>query len=73
MDGRPFAIRGKDTYTLKAGEKTKIKVDHIWSNDNIKTNTQLLLIDNYNYDYPILNVYELISTNSDGTIITKEL
>ena len=73
MDGRPFAIRGSETYTLKAGEKTKVKVDHIWSNDTIKTNTQLLLIDNYNYDYPILNVYELISTNSDGTIITKEL
>lgn len=73
MDGRPFAIRGKETYTLKAGEKTKVKVDHIWSNDKIKTNTQLLLIDNYNYDYPILNVYELISTNSDGTIITKDL
>lgn len=73
MDGRPFAIRSKDTISLKAGEKTKVKVDHIWSNDKIKTNTQLLLIDNYNYDYPILNVYELISTNSDGTIITKEL
>lgn len=73
IDGKPFAIRGKETYTLKAGEKTKVKVDHIWSNDKITANTQLLIIDNYNYDYPILNVYELISTNSDGTIITKDL
>lgn len=73
LDGRPFAIRGEKTISLKAGEKTKIKVDHIWSNDKIKTSTQLLFIEEYNYDYPILNVYQLISTNSDRTIVTKEL
>lgn len=73
-NGRPFAIRNKDKITLKSGEKKKIKISSMWCNDNCdKQTTQILFMDNYDKDYAILNVYELISTNSDYTINTKEL
>ena len=69
-----FAIRGKETISLKAGEKTKIKVSSMWCKDDCdKSTTQMLFIDDYNKDYATLNVYQLISTNSDQTINTSEL
>lgn len=73
-NGRPFAIRNKDKITLKSGEKKKIKVSSIWCDDDCdKQTTQVIFMDNYDKDYAILNVYQLISTNSDYTISTKEL
>lgn len=73
LDGKPFAIRGNETFSLKAGEKTTIKVDHIWSNDTIKTSTKLLFIDDYNKDYATLNVYQQTDINYDGTIFISNL
>lgn len=73
-NGRPFAIRSKNTITLKSGEKKKIKVSSIWCNEDCDSQTtQLLFMDNYDKDYAILNVYQLMNTNSDHTINTKEL
>ena len=73
-NGRPFAIRNKDKITLKSGEKKKIKVSSIWCDDDCdKQTTQVIFMDTYDKDYSILNVYQLISTNSDYTISTKEL
>ncbi len=73
-NNRPFVIRSKDPITLKAGEKKKIKISSIWCDDDCdKQTTQILFMDNYDKDYSILNIYEVINTNSDGTIITKEL
>lgn len=73
LDGKPFAIRGAETITLKSGESKKIKVDHIKSNENIKTNTNILFVDNYDKDYATLNVYQQLSVISGGAITTSEL
>lgn len=73
LDGKPFAIRGAETFSLKAGESKKIKVDHIKSNENIKTNTNMLFVDNYDKDYATLNVYQQLSVISGGAITTSEL
>lgn len=73
LDGKPFAIRGAETFTLKSGESKKIKVDHIKSNENIKTNTNILFVDNYDKDYATLNVYQQLSVISGGAITTSEL
>lgn len=73
LDGKPFAIRGAETFSLKAGESKKIKVDHIKSNENIKTNTNMLFVDNYDKDYATLNVYQQLSAISGGAITTSEL
>ena len=71
---KPFAIRSKETISLKAGEKKKIKVSSIWCKDDCDKQTiDTIFVDSYDKDYAILNVYELISTNSDYTINTKEL
>lgn len=74
LDGRAFAIRGKETISLKAGEKTKIQVSSMWCKDDCdKSTTQMLFIDDYYKDYATLNVYQLVSTNDDLTINTSDL
>ncbi len=73
-NGRSFAIRGKETISLKSGEKTKIKVSSMWCKDDCdKSTTEMLFVDSYDKDYATLNVYQLISTNSDRTINTSSL
>lgn len=74
LNGRPFAIRGKEMISLKSGEKTKIKVSSIWCKDNCdQSTTDKFFVDDYNKDYATLNIYKLISTNSDRTINTSDL
>lgn len=77
LDGKAFAINGKDTINLKAGEKKKIKIFSIWcgNGDNPDCGkTKMKFVDNYFNDYATLNVYELVKKDEEGYfLVTNNL